>query len=42
LIDETIDHLGERLMLPPWLEESRNALERALPRLIRSSAPATR
>jgi glyoxalase family protein len=42
LIDEPIDHLGERLMLPSWLEESRSDLERALPRLTRSRAPVTR
>jgi glyoxalase family protein len=34
-IDETVDHLGERLMLPPWLEKSRDDLERNLPRLTR-------
>jgi len=42
LIDEMIDHLGERLMLPPWLEQSRSDLERALPRLTRSNLPVTR
>jgi glyoxalase family protein len=38
-IDEAVDHLGERLMLPPWLEESRVDLERRLPRLTRSGVP---
>jgi glyoxalase family protein len=41
-IDETVDHLGERLMLPPWLERSRVDLERRLPRLARSGVPVTR
>jgi glyoxalase family protein len=41
-IDEAVDHLGERLMLPPWLEGSRVDLERTLPRLIRSGVPVTR
>lgn len=40
--DETVEHLGERLMLPPWLESSRADLERRLPRLVRSSAPVAR
>lgn len=31
--DERRDHLGERLVLPPWLEASRDAIESALPRL---------
>jgi glyoxalase family protein len=31
--DEAPDHLGERLMLPPWLEARRGAIERAVPRL---------
>src|SRR5215831_4371928 len=34
--DETVDHLGERLMLPPWLESSRADLEQRLPGLVRS------
>ena len=38
-IDEALDHLGERLMLPPWLEWSRDELERRLPRLTRSGVP---
>ena len=32
-LDETLDHLGEHLKLPPWLEASRAALERRLPAL---------
>jgi glyoxalase family protein len=32
-LDETQDHLGERLMLPPQYERHREALEQALPRL---------
>jgi glyoxalase family protein len=40
-IDEAVDHLGERLMLPPWLEGSRVDLERRLPRLTRSGVPVT-
>ncbi len=31
--DEAPEHLGERLMLPPWLEPKRDSLQRALPRL---------
>src|SRR5262249_43806937 len=37
--DETVDHLGDRLMLPPWLEASRADLERRLPRLTRPGLP---
>jgi glyoxalase family protein len=40
-IDEAVDHLGERLMLPPWLEWSRGDLERRLPHLTRSGVPVT-
>lgn len=29
--DEAADHLGERLILPPWLEARRAEIERALP-----------
>jgi glyoxalase family protein len=32
-VDETADHLGEHLVLPPWLERQRAALEASLPRL---------
>ena len=31
--DEAPEHLGETLVLPPWLEASREAIERTLPRL---------
>jgi len=41
-IDEAADHLGEKLMLPPWLEESRTTLEQRLPRLTRSGAQVAR
>jgi glyoxalase family protein len=30
-VDEPADHLGETLVLPPWLEPSRTAIEAALP-----------
>jgi len=40
-IDEAVGHLGERLMLPPWLEGARIDLERRLPRLTRSAVPVT-
>jgi glyoxalase family protein len=40
--DESIDHLGERLMLPSWLESSRVDLEQRLPRLTRSDMSETR
>ena len=40
-VDEAVDHLGEHLMLPPWLEGSRVDLERRLPRLVRSGVPVT-
>lgn len=32
-VDEDADHLGETLVLPPWLEPDRKAIERALPPL---------
>jgi len=32
-IDEDLSHLGETLILPPWLEPSRQEIERALPPL---------
>lgn len=32
-VDEEPEHLGERLVLPPWFEERRDAVERALPPL---------
>jgi glyoxalase family protein len=31
--DEDMQHLGEQLILPPWLEPDRPAIERALPPL---------
>ncbi|MGQ0571426.1 MAG: ring-cleaving dioxygenase, partial [Armatimonadota bacterium] len=31
--DESVEQLGTRLMLPPWLEPRRGMLERSLPRL---------
>ena len=34
-VDEPADHLGETLVLPPWLESSRSAIEGALPVLAR-------
>lgn len=36
-IDEPGDHLGERLMLPKWLEPQRAEIEAILPRLTRRS-----
>jgi len=33
LLDETIEHLGESLKLPPWYEQFRPRLERELPAL---------
>ncbi len=32
-VDEAATHLGERLVLPPWLEPDRAAIEAVLPRL---------
>jgi glyoxalase family protein len=32
-VDEEMETLGERLVLPPWLEQSRGEIEAALPRL---------
>lgn len=31
--DETVEHLGTSLKLPPWLENTRPELERSLPRI---------
>ena len=42
--DEAGDHLGERLMLPPWLEPQRSVVERTLPPLtlpVGATFPAT-
>ncbi|MCR4338629.1 MAG: ring-cleaving dioxygenase [Gemmatimonadaceae bacterium] len=36
-VDEKLESLGERLVLPPWLEPSRAVIEAALPELPRSS-----
>jgi glyoxalase family protein len=33
-IDESEDSLGDRLILPPWLEKSRPGIEHALPPLV--------
>ena len=30
-VDEDADRLGERLVLPPWLEADRSSIEQALP-----------
>jgi len=32
-VDEDAAHLGETLVLPPWLESSRVSIEQALPPL---------
>jgi glyoxalase family protein len=32
-VDEPAEALGERLILPPWLEPRRAEIERALPKL---------
>ena len=32
-VDEDREHLGETLVLPPWLEPSRSRIEAALPPL---------
>ena len=32
-VDEDLEALGERLVLPPWLEANRGEIERALPKL---------
>ncbi len=40
-VDEDMDHLGETLVLPPWYEEQRAAIEATLPTL-RSASRATR
>jgi glyoxalase family protein len=39
--DEDPAHLGEQLILPPWLEPSRKEIEAALPVLDKSRAPAS-
>ena len=40
-IDESMDQLGARLVLPPWLETNRTAIESSLPPL-RAPEPAAR
>lgn len=37
--DEDLEHLGEALILPPWLERQRGAIEAALPPLVMPEAP---
>ena len=32
-VDEDAAHLGESLVLPPWLEAQRSAIERGVPTL---------
>ena len=32
-LDEDMEHLGEQLILPPWLETQRKEIEAALPAL---------
>ena len=32
-VDEDASHLGEALVLPPWLEQHRDAIQAALPPL---------
>ena len=39
-VDESLDSLGERLILPPWLELRRAEIERGLPRLTSPAAKA--
>ena len=39
-VDEDPAHLGETLVLPPWLEPSRAEIERALPVLTLPPSPA--
>ncbi len=34
-VDEATEHLGEKLVLPPWLEADRAAIEAAVPPLTR-------
>ena len=39
-VDESPEHLGESLVLPPWLEAERAAIEAVLPPLAAAAAPA--
>ena len=32
-VDEDPDHLGEKLILPPWLESKREKIENQLPKI---------
>jgi glyoxalase family protein len=41
-VDEEAAHLGEKLVLPPWLEPQRAAIESALPKLVPPAPIATR
>ncbi len=41
-VDEDLAHLGESLVLPPWLEGHRAAIESALPRLVEPAPAAVR
>lgn len=41
-VDEEISHLGETLVLPPWLEPRRTEIEAALPELTMPRAESTR
>ena len=41
-VDEDRDHLGETLVLPPWLEPNRAAIEGKLPLLVMPNAAADR
>ena len=41
-VDEAPEHLGETLVLPPWLEGHRNDIERVLPPLTPPATAATR
>ena len=36
-VDEEAEHLGESLVLPPWLEASRSEIEAGLPKLVMPS-----
>jgi glyoxalase family protein len=38
-VDEDLAHLGESLVLPPWLEADRAAIESVLPRLVEPAPP---
>lgn len=41
-VDEDLAHLGETLVLPPWLEPNRAGIEARLPSLVMSKATADR